>query len=84
MADKITFDFETEAGATIHAPKFDTAMSAGFLRKYRNADVAEQMFALVENALDEDALALFDTLSISEMERFYTLWQEDSGITAGE
>ena len=79
-----TFTYETKSGAEIEAPYFEDAMNAGFIRRHRNDSVQEQMFALVEEALSPEALEAFDTLGPSEMGDFYTAWQEDAGITAGE
>jgi len=78
------FVYTTPKGDEIVAPHFEDAMSAGFVRKHRNDKVEEQMFALVEEALNEESLEAFDKLRPSEMEDFYTKWQEHAGITAGE
>lgn len=83
MSDNDLFVYEAD-GVKISAPRFDKAMTAGFVRRHRNDEPAEQMFSLVEEALDEANLAEFDKLSASGMEAFYTAWQEDSGVTAGE
>lgn len=89
MTDR-TFTYEN-GGVKITAPNFDEAMTAGFLRKHRHEDPIEQMLALVEAALDEGNLAAFDELPLTSrteggpsMDDFYTAWQADSGITAGE
>ena len=79
-----TFTYETPKGDLIEAPHFEDAMTAGFVRKHRNDSVEEQMFALVEEALEDESLAAFDKLRPSEMEDFYTKWQEHAGISAGE
>lgn len=83
------FTYE-KAGVKITAPNFESAMTAGFLRKHRNDNEIEQMFALVEEVLDEANLAKFDKLPVTgdaedaTMDDFYTSWQRDSGITSGE
>lgn len=83
MAKK-TFSYTLPDDREIVAPYFEDAMTAGFIRQHRNDSVTEQMFALVELALDEDNLAIFDTLRPSVMGDWYTAWQKDAGITAGE
>lgn len=90
MPNPRTFTYE-KGGVKIVAPFFEDAMTAGFLRRHRGDSVPEQMFALVELALDEENLAAFDKLpattkdkSVASMDDFYTSWQEDAGITSGE
>ncbi len=94
MANDRTFTY-SKGDVKIVAPYFEDAMSAGFLRRHRNDTSEEQMFAVVEEALDEENLAAFDRLPMRlrdgedpkttpTMDDFYTTWQEDAGITAGE
>lgn len=82
-------------GKTIVAPYLEDVMNAGLLRRLRDKSIQDQMFALVEEGLDEANLAVFDTLPLTRregddpeahptMDEFYTAWQEDAGITAGE
>lgn len=84
MAKTRTFTFPLDDDREIVAPYFEDAMNAGFLRKHRNDSEIEQMFALVESALSPEALAVFDELPLPKMNDFYTAWQKDAGITAGE
>lgn len=83
MADAKDFHYQIR-DVQITAPYFEDALSAGFIRRHRNDTPEEQMFACVEEALDEANLAQFDRLRPSEMEAFYTAWQADAGITTGE
>lgn len=82
-----------KGGKTIVARYFEDVMNAGLLRRLRNAPLQDQMFVLVEEGMDAENLAVFDTLAIVRregdtetptMDEFYTAWQEDAGITAGE
>jgi len=86
MAKTFSYDYTNEDGEKqqIVIKKFDRAMTAGFVRRHRNDDPFEQMFALVEETLDEKQLAIFDSMTAEEMDEFYTAWQEDSGVTQGE
>jgi len=68
----------------ISAPKFSSVIDTGFARRHRNDDIMEQIWAAAEEGLDEENLAKFDGLSQEASDEFYSAWQEDSGITAGE
>jgi hypothetical protein len=88
-----TFVFE-KGGVKITAPYFEDVMTADFFRRYRKSSEVEQMFALVESALDEENLAEFGKLKVFRtprdgedavtMDEFYSAWQADAGITLGE
>lgn len=77
------FVYETDNGKII-AKKFESVITAGFLRKHRNSNELDQAMALAELAMDDDSLAVFDEMTPAELGDFYTAWQEDSGVTAGE
>ena len=59
-------------------------MSMGIAREIRNMGLSEAIFTMVEDYLDEDGLALFDTLPQSELPAFVKAWREASGISLGE
>jgi len=72
------------AEITINAPRFLSVIDTGFARRHRKDPIEEQVWAAAEEGLDEKNLALFDSLDQTAMDEFYTAWQADSGITAGE
>lgn len=77
------FHYEV-GGKKVVLPKFADVMTFGFARKTRKKSQAEQMFELVESAADEKTLKVLDTMKASDMEKFFTAWQKDSGVTVGE
>lgn len=82
MLDK--FHYKMKDGQEIIAPRF-SQIPVGVTRKARRLDAAlDQVFYLIEECLDEESLALYDTLTMEEAGAFNKAWQEDAGVTAGE
>lgn len=88
-----THDHESPAGEPftwmvgdekIELPPFRSLMTFGRARRLRKLDPEDQLFSLLEEALPQKTLDLLDPLEPEEMDRFFTAWQEHSGITAGE
>jgi hypothetical protein len=71
-------------GKELTLPRFKDAVTFGIARRLRKLEPSEQVFELVEQLADEKALALIDTIPNDQIEAFFTAWQEDSGVTAGE
>jgi len=65
-------------------PPFKKAAKTGWLRKNRHLSEMDLTFMLIEDLLDEDQLALFDSLDLDEFEEFSKGWQQDSGVTLPE
>lgn len=59
-------------------------MSMGIARRIRELGLSEAVFVIVEEYLDEDGLALFDTMPQAELPAFIKAWREASGISLGE
>mgnify|MGYP007087611768 CR=1 FL=1 len=77
------FHYTLEDGREIVLPHFKN-LPFGVVRKLRKEDEAEQLFSLVEQVADDNALAIIDTLGMSEIETLFAAWQKDSGVTVGE
>lgn len=70
-------------GKTVTLPHLKN-LPFGVIRKLRNEDPAEQLFSLVEQTADEDALEVIDTLGMEQVNELFTAWQEASGVSLGE
>lgn len=75
------FHYKTPHGEIV-ATKFKN-LPIGLVRKMRHAQ-GDAVFSMVEEALDEEALAVFDKLSLDEFAAFQAAWTADSGISVGE
>ncbi len=79
-----TFNYKFASGKSVTLPRFKSVMTFGRARKLRSLDEAEQMFTLIEDICDGDALDALDSMNTSETEAFFAAWQEDSGVSVGE
>jgi len=79
------FHYETKAGDKIVLPKFDT-IPTGILRRTRNMNGQDQMFAVLETLLGDDSkeMAAIDLIPSGELKGFIADWQKDAGIDMGE
>lgn len=79
-----TFAYTTKGGVTLVVPRFDSVVTFGRARKLRKLAEDEQVFQLVEDVCDDDALAVLDAMPASEVGLFFEAWQKDSGVDLGE
>ncbi len=70
-------------GETITLPSLAT-VSAGFVRRTRKLSPADQLFTLIEEEADADALAVIDRMAGAEFTAFQKAWREHSGVGLGE
>lgn len=70
-------------GETITLPSL-AMVEAGFVRRVRKLDQADQLFTLIEEKADADALAAIDRMTAPEFTKFQKAWRAHSGIGLGE
>lgn len=75
-----TFTWQSPAGVTVTLPSLNT-IPAGALRKYRKLDELDFMFSILEDVLDEGALADLDALGIGDIQRLFADWQAAEGAS---
>lgn len=59
-------------------------VKAGLLRKIRKLSADDQLFTLLEEMGNDEALAVIDEMDGEEFGEFLTAWHEASGVTMGE
>lgn len=79
-----TFRYTFKSGQTLVLPSFSSLMTFGVARKLRSLPEDEQVFALIEGACDESALAVLDQMDLAETQEFFAAWQRGSGVSLGE
>lgn len=77
------YRYTTPSGHVIELPSL-ADLKFGLVRKIRRNSEAEQMFQLVEELCDDDALAQLDDLTQTEFAEFANGWREFSNIDVGE
>lgn len=77
------YRYTTPSGYVIELPSL-ADLKFGLVRKIRRNSEAEQMFQLVEELCDDDALAQLDDLTQTEFADFANGWREFSNIDVGE
>ena len=78
-----TWFTETIQGVEIVLPVF-TEIRGGLIRRIRNLDQTDGMWALLEQLCDEDELEALDQLTLGELADFFVRWQKSSGVSLGE
>lgn len=77
-------DFEfTHNGETYTLPSFAT-LKAGLIRRVRNMDKADGLFAVIEEVANEDTLAAVDDMTMTEFGDMLRNWQRHAGVSLGE
>lgn len=78
------FRYTFRSGKSLALPRLSKVMTFGRTRKMRKLPEEEQVFALLEDICDEDALAVLDEMDSDETEAFFKAWQAHSGASLGE
>lgn len=77
------FEFEHDGETfTLAAPS--AVLTAGFARRTRHMDLANQFFEMVEELADEKALAAIDEMQKDEFQQFQRDFYAHAGVELGE
>jgi len=78
-----SFEFEHNGDTfTLAAPS--QVLTAGFARRTRHMDLANQFFEMVEALADADALSAIDEMQRDEFQQFQRDFYAHAGIELGE
>nr|DAP03079.1 MAG TPA: hypothetical protein [Caudoviricetes sp.] len=81
MSDK--FVYEVSPRKKITLPKFGQ-VPFGVIRKSRKMDPEEQFYFMFEELLDEQGLAVLDSLTADQVADLMDSWQNEAGVGLGE
>ena len=74
------FTYNAKNGDAITVPSFGAA-PAGLIRRVRHLEELDQVFTMLEELADADALAAVDRLGLVEFAEFTEAWQEAAGAS---
>lgn len=84
-AERQNEPFEWEHDGQLFTIPLASKIKAGIIRRAsKHASEVGQIFAIFEEIVDQDTLAIIDDMSLDELGEMFVAWQQHGGETVGE